>query len=91
MYKGNMQDFCHRLSSYLRENYNSKLLFGKYSEYYYVAFFGPDTDGAVAYRVFDSEDFEQQVYDYINEELKDVQEEYDGFPEQSDEVLGEEI
>lgn len=92
MYKGNMHDFCLRLNEYLKREHNSMLVFGKSDNLgYFVAFFPPEAGSAVGYRVFDTEDFEQQIYDYINNELEDVQEEYDGFPEQPEGLLGEEI
>lgn len=96
MYKGNMGDFAERVNLYLQKHYDSKLVFGKIPSNledgeYFVAFFAPGQEGAVGYRVFDSANFEQQIYDYINEELSNVQGEYDGFPEQANSISGEDI
>ena len=91
MYKGNMQDFCHKVNEYLQREYSSLLQFGKIDNSYFVAFFHPYVMSTSAYEVFDTEDFEQQIYDFVNNELEDVQEEYDGLPEQPDKLFGEEI
>ncbi len=92
MYKGNMYDFCEKVSVYLRREFECSLVFGKAEGgYYFVAFFGPETVSSIGYLVYDTEDFEQQIYDYVNNELEDVQEEYDGFPDEPDEVLGDEV
>lgn len=92
MYKGNMYDFCNKVSEYLMREHSCSLVFGKHKEgYYFVAFFSPEINSTVGYLVYDTEDFEQQIYDFINNELEDVQEEYDGLPYESDEVLGDEV
>ena len=95
MYKGNMKDFVDKVNVYLNKHYNCSITFGQYSDSdkteYFVAFFAGDQVSAVGYKVFDSANFEQQIYDYVNNELEDVQWELNGFPEQPNRISGENI
>ena len=95
MYRGNMWEFVNKVDEYLKKHYNCKIIFGSYGNTeYYVAFFAGEQPSAVGYTVFDSEDFEQQIYDFVNNELEDinyVQGKYDGLYEQTDTVPEEDI
>lgn len=86
MYKGNMQDFIDRLDEYLEKKYNSKLILGKYTidglTIIYIVYFHENEFACRGYKVYDREDFEQQVYDYVNHKINNhVQRELDGFSE----------
>jgi len=97
MYKGNMREFVDEVDRYLRKHYDCKIIFGKTGSLipeYYVAFFAGSQPSAVGYTVFDSDNFEEQIYDFVNSELEDidyVQREHDGFSEQADRIPEEEI
>lgn len=72
MYRGNMYEFTEKVNKYLKEKYKCRLIFGYFKKggsTYYLAFFGPTQMSATAYAVYDREDFEQQVIDFINNEL----------------------
>lgn len=73
MYKGNMRDFVEKVDIYLRREYDCMLSYIYTSNtQHLIAFFEPGAYSAPGYEVFDREDFEQQVYDYVNEELKNI-------------------
>jgi len=95
MYKGNMGDFVQRVSDYIRRNYDCIIHFSKVGntvDSYYVAFFTPGQMGAMGYQVYDTDNFEEQVYDFVNKNLEDyVQGEYDRFFEEPPELYGEEL
>ena len=94
MYKGNMGDFVTKVSEYLKANYECKLIFGEVPTEnggYYIAFFEPAQATAMGYAVYDSDNFEQQIYDYVNKQLENVQRKYDGFSQQSEGLSGEEF
>jgi hypothetical protein len=104
MYKGNMGDFVQKVNDYLKRKHDCLLSFSyvvlpapvdgsglEPDSYYCVAFFAPGQKMAYGYKVFDREDFEQQIYDYVNEELSNVQGEYDGFSEPPEDIFGEEV
>ena len=83
MYKGNMYEFVEKLDLYLKKNYDGdcRLIFAitpnipdePISSTPYIAFFLPGEMSARAYSVTDSLDFEEQVIDYVNKRLEDVQ------------------
>ena len=87
MYRGNMGDFIQKLNDYIQRKYDSRIIFGSIDYdvdeiIYYIAFFGPlQKGGAIGYKVFDREDFEDQVIDYVNKCLEYVQGKHDGFLE----------
>ena len=83
MYKGNMQDFVERLDRYLHKEYGGQLRFGRVTinglTNIFVAFFPKGVIGTQAYHIYDREDFEEQIYDYVNQKLKEnVSREFDG-------------
>ena len=93
MYDGNMGDFVFKLNTYLKKQHSCKLTFGHIPEVdrYYIAFFADGQPAAMGYEVFDTEDFEQQVYDFVNKELEDVQGQYDGLPKQFEDLFGDDL
>jgi len=98
MYNGNMWEFVNKVDEYLRKHYDCKIIFGRTltltENEYYVAFFAGEQPSAVGYTVFDSANFEQQIYDFVNSELEDVsyvQGKHDGFYEQSEGLYDEDI
>jgi hypothetical protein len=95
MYKGNMGDFVSKVDVYLRKHYDCKIIFGRVPiedvGKYFVAFYAPSQRAAIGYEVFDKENFEEQIYDYVNKELSDVQGKHDGFPELFDGLFEEDV
>lgn len=75
MYKGNMRDFVEKLDKYLWDKYEGRIYFSKITingvTDMLISFFPKGTISTRAYRVYDREDFEDQVYDYVNEKLKE--------------------
>lgn len=79
MYKGNMTEFVENLSLYMKANYGkefflSKIDFlnfkdGKYTQSPSMVLFETKKDRDFGWRVYDREDFEQQVYDIINRNM----------------------
>ena len=76
MYKGNIHNFIQRVNLYIEDKYNCKLILVRIKSEYAIGFFGPEDESVEAYCVYDREDFEEQIYDYINKNLIDVQGEY---------------
>jgi hypothetical protein len=95
MYKGNMGDFVQKVNDYILKNYNCRVIFGNIPVGdlggYFIAFFAPDRQSAIGYQVYDREDFEQQIYDYVNHQLDHVQGQYDGLYQQSEGLFGEDL
>lgn len=95
MYKGNMKDFVNKVDSYINKHYSAKLIFGKTvinsKVKIFLAYFAPGQMGAVGYEVFDTDDFEEQVYDYVNKQLEDVQGKHYGFLDESTDLFEQEI
>lgn len=71
MYKGNMGDFCEKANNFLLEKYNCSIHFHTWRDRSFVAFFGPFDSGAEGYEVFDNEDFEKEMYEFINKKLEE--------------------
>jgi len=69
-----MQDFVSKVNDYLYNKYEGRLVFGNVKinglTNMFIAFFPKGSLGSQAYHVYDREDFEEQVYDYVNEKLK---------------------
>jgi len=95
MYRGNMGDFVQKVSDYIKRNYDCIIHFtrvGSTGNSYYVAFFTPGQMGSLGYQVYDTENFEEQVYDFVNKNLEDyVQGEHDRFFDEPSDLFGEEL
>lgn len=87
MYKGNMRDFVEKLDLYLAKNYGCKLIFIAMKDNLYrsnskttgdgkgtiflICFFAKNQGANVAYEVYDRENFEDQVIDYVKKKMEE--------------------
>lgn len=94
MYKGNMTDFVESVDRYLGKYYDCKIILISATatdNRNFVALFAPGQVASMGYEVYDTENFEQQIYDYVNKSLENVQGEYNGFYNKLEQLHREDI